>query len=235
MLNPHLDIEAQRARFQATRRVQIPDALEASLAEDLCRCLEQDVNWTVAYIGDEGSTTMSGEAFHAMGRQEIAAFQANLLARARRGFQFLYNSYMMVTAYKEGRDPGLLLHRVLEYLNSPAFLDPMREITGVTAIRKADAQATCYRPGHFLRHHDDSRQGDQLREVAYVINLTRNWQPDWGGLLHFHDEQGNVIETLTPRFNTLNLFRVPMDHYVSLVAPWAGGNRYAITGWLRSD
>lgn len=235
MLNPHLDIEAQRARFHATRRVQIPDALEASFAEDLCRCLERDVNWTVAYIGDEGSTTMSGEAFHAMGRQDIAAFQANLLARAKRGFQFLYNSYMMVTAYKEGRDPGLLLHRVLEYLNSPAFLEAMREITGVASIRKADAQATCYRPGHFLRHHDDSRQGDQLREVAYVINLTRKWQPDWGGLLHFHDEQGNVIETLTPRFNTLNLFRVPMDHYVSLVAPWAGANRYAITGWLRSD
>lgn len=235
MLNPQLDIQAQRARFEADRRVQIPEALTPDFAEAIRGCLEREVDWTVAYIGEQGSTTIGGDQFRAMDRQAVARFQADLLARARRGFQFLYNSYMMVTAYKEGRDPGLFLHRVLEFLNSPEFLEPMRVITGVSAIRKADAQATCYRPGHFLRHHDDSSQDGQQREVAYVLNLTRDWQPDWGGLLHFHDEAGNVTDTFAPRFNTLSLFRVPMGHYVSLVAPWAGGNRYAITGWLRSD
>jgi Rps23 Pro-64 3,4-dihydroxylase Tpa1-like proline 4-hydroxylase len=67
-----------------------------------------------------------------------------------------------------------------------------------------------------------------------VINLSRNWQADWGGLLQFLDSDGEVVRTLMPRFNTISLFRVPADHLVSPVAPFATGARYAITGWFRT-
>jgi len=36
-----------------------------------------------------------------------------------------------------------------------------------------------------------------------------------------------------PGFNTLALFRVPIRHTVSCVAPFAGGQRFAIAGWFR--
>ena len=65
-----------------------------------------------------------------------------------------------------------------------------------------------------------------------MINLTQRWQPQWGGLLQFIDAAGNVIDTLAPRWNSLSLFRVPALHAVSLVAPWAGEERLAITGWF---
>lgn len=235
MLNAELDLDAIGARFSREGRVQIRDVLEQRVAQRLWQCLDQEVDWTVAYIGERGSMTMPASEFKAMDHRERSRFMRNLLRRSQNGFQFFYDSYMMVTAYKEGRDPGLLLHRVLETLNSPEFLTVIRHITGVDAIRKADAQATCYRPGHFLRHHDDSSPGEQRREVAYVLNLTRRWEPDWGGLLHFYDEDGNVVESVVPRFNTLSLFRVPARHFVSYVSPWAGEPRYAITGWFRSD
>jgi Rps23 Pro-64 3,4-dihydroxylase Tpa1-like proline 4-hydroxylase len=67
---------------------------------------------------------------------------------------------------------------------------------------------------------------------AYVINLSRDWQADWGGLLQFIDESGAVSETFMPRWNTLSLFRVPQGHAVSLVAPWARAPRLALTGWF---
>jgi Rps23 Pro-64 3,4-dihydroxylase Tpa1-like proline 4-hydroxylase len=41
-----------------------------------------------------------------------------------------------------------------------------------------------------------------------------------------------VTDTFMPRWNSLSLFRVPALHAVSLVAPWAGAERLAITGWL---
>ena len=44
----------------------------------------------------------------------------------------------------------------------------------------------------------------------------------------------DVVDTLLPRWNTLSLFAVPTDHCVSLVAPWAGQDRLAITGWWRA-
>ncbi len=35
-----------------------------------------------------------------------------------------------------------------------------------------------------------------------------------------------------PHWNALSLFKVPQAHSVSLVSPWAGEPRYAITGWF---
>lgn len=234
MLNAALDIDELSARFRDRQRMEIRDALEPDVARDLYRCLDREVKWRIAFIGDRGSTTMEADGFRRMSDRQREEFHRVLLSRARGGFQFLYQSYMMVTAYKEGCDPQLVLHPFLEYLNSEPFLDFMRRLTGVTRIRKADAQATCYTPGNFLKQHNDITP-EQGREVAYVLNLTREWHADWGGLLQFMDEDGAVIDTFMPRFNSLTLFRVPMHHCVSCVAPFAERPRYAITGWLRSD
>ncbi|MGH8398608.1 MAG: 2OG-Fe(II) oxygenase family protein, partial [Gammaproteobacteria bacterium] len=64
-----------------------------------------------------------------------------------------------------------------------------------------------------------------------VLNLTKDWQADWGGLLQFLGEDGKVVDTFFPSFNSLMLFQVPMWHHVSYVTPFAGHGRYAITGW----
>ena len=61
-------------------------------------------------------------------------------------------------------------------------------------------------------------------------------EADWGGLLHFLDPTGQrAVDTFTPVWNSLSLFRVPQMHEVSLVAPWAGSPRYSITGWFRRN
>jgi Rps23 Pro-64 3,4-dihydroxylase Tpa1-like proline 4-hydroxylase len=38
---------------------------------------------------------------------------------------------------------------------------------------------------------------------------------------------------MVPGFNVLNLFKVPTDHSVSVVAPFAAEPRLALTGWFR--
>ena len=128
-------------------------------------------------------------------------------------------------------DPGLVLHRVLELFNSPDYIAFVRALTGDARIRRANAQATRYQPGHFLRYHTDEEHSEG-RLYAYVLNFSRHWQADWGGLLQFIDEDGQVLETFLPQWNTLSLFAVPAGHAVSLVAPWAQQDRLAITGWL---
>ncbi|WP_426039530.1 2OG-Fe(II) oxygenase family protein [Brevundimonas sp. DC300-4] len=91
---------------------------------------------------------------------------------------------------------------------------------------------TRFRKGHFLTEHDDTAEGKN-RLYAYVLGLTPGWRIDWGGLLAFHDAEGNVGEAFTPRFNTLNLLKVPAPHSVTQVALSAGADRVSITGWLR--
>jgi SM-20-related protein len=233
MLNPALDVPALAEEFSRSKRIQIRDVLETGAAEQLHRCLATEVPWGLAYIDGEESRILTAEKIATHTRADWAALNERVQARNGDTFQFLYNSYMMITAYKEKRAPGSLLHGMVEWLNSPSFIQLLRSVTGVGNIMGADAQATRYLPGHFLKRHND-QVTNQSREVAYVLNLTKGWQSDWGGLLHFMDEQDRVTETYMPAFNTLTLFRVPMWHHVSYVSPAATGARYAITGWGQS-
>lgn len=114
------------------------------------------------------------------------------------------------------------------------MLAALREITGDPRIASCEAQATRFLPGHVLTAHSD-RDAAENRLWAFVLNFTRPWKPDWGGLLLFHGPDGHVEQGFTPGFNTLNLFRVPQPHAVSQVASFAQGQRLAISGWFLKD
>lgn len=231
MIDPGIDLEYWRAELARRTRVQVAGWLQPALAAELQRCLAHDVPWGLAHRTAEGSVTTRPEALAALDAAGRAALLADAQALAARDYAFAYDAYHMVSAYKEGRDPGLLLHRVLEFMNSPDYLGFARALTGEPRIRRASAQATRYRPGQFLKYHTDidSLEG---RLYAYVVNLSARWEADWGGLLQFIDESGAVVDTFVPRFNSLSLFKVPQGHAVSMVAPWAGEPRLAITGWF---
>lgn len=233
LLNPALDLKALAAVFRDEGVLQIEDALRPESADVLYQCLATEVPWSLAFRDVSGPRKLWAEELAAMDAAGRERLDREILEIARREFQFRYDSFMMVTAYKEKRHTGLVLHRVIEQINSPGWLEPMRAITGYPQIRRADAQATRYVAGHFLRRHNDMNEEDG-RLCAYVINLTRDWQADWGGLLQFLDVEGEVTRTLMPRYNTISLFRVPAAHCVSPVAAFATGARYAITGWLRT-
>ena len=106
-------------------------------------------------------------------------------------------------------------------------------MTGDARIAFADAQATRYRPGHVLTGHDDAAEGKN-RLYAYVLNLTRDWRADWGGVLAFEGAHGHIEEGFAPAYNALNIFAVPMPHAVTQVASFAPRDRLSITGWLRA-
>ena len=95
-----------------------------------------------------------------------------------------------------------------------------------------DGQATRFLPGHFLTGHDDN-DFNLGRVAAYVVGLTPHWRTEWGGLLQFHAEDGDVERGLAPKFNTMNVFTVPRLHSVSQVTEFAGAPRLSVTGWLR--
>lgn len=232
MLNPALNPVHLGQEFAERGRLQITDVLQPEAADALHQCLENEVPWTLAYKAGDQAMTLANEQLAAQTAEESERLRANILAQARNDFQFMYLSYMMVSAYLERRNPELLLNRVVEYLNGAQFLQFARVLTGFEDIRKADCQATCYQAGHFLKHHNDD-DATQERLVAYVLGLTPAWSADCGGLLQFLDADGAVEETFMPRYNTLTLFRVPADHCVSYVSDFCTRSRYSITGWLR--
>lgn len=116
------------------------------------------------------------------------------------------------------------------YLDSDGFIQVMRRITGKPHVARVWAEATCYEKCCFLGGHRDDHHADNV--VAFVFNLSREWQLDWGGLLMLCSAT-TPPTILPPMFNSLSMFTVPRDHLVSAVSPAATGQRLSVTGWLR--
>ena len=236
-INPALDIAAHAARFAATGRVQLRDVLTPDSAAELQMVLARGTDWGMAV----GAGAAKPESFSSaktrtpQGQQALRDASRTAEQHSARGeYGFRFAHYPILEAMREGRDPGGPHEILLEHLNAPAFLDLVRAVTGIGALCRADGQATLYGPSHDLGHHSDSHVAEGWG-VAYVLNLARGgWHPDWGGYLLFLDEEGDVIEGFRPRFNALNLFRVPQPHLVSYVPPFAPVGRMAVTGWLRN-
>ena len=66
-----------------------------------------------------------------------------------------------------------------------------------------------------------------------MLGLIYDWIEEAEEFLSSGDDDDDVIAGMKPRFNCLNLFRVPQRHNVSYVPPFAPVGRYAITGWFR--
>ncbi len=45
-------------------------------------------------------------------------------------------------------------------------------------------------------------------------------------------EGDNIVESYVPRFNSMVMFKVPLMHCVSYVAPFAQAPRHSLTGWF---
>ena len=234
-LNPEIDRDKAADVFARTGRVQIRDFLTRSAAATVHRILAFETPWGLAYrAGNDGPCGFRRQDPAVVDPGRIQALMENA-ATAMQGadYAFVYAQYAMLNAHLEhwGEHDGLDL--LVEHINDEPLLDLVRQVTGILELRKADAQATLYAPNHFLAVHDDSHKEESWR-IAYVMNFCAiDWRPDWGGYLMFYDQDGDVIAGFRPRFNALNMFRVPQAHNVTYVPPFAPVGRFAITGWFR--
>lgn len=234
-VNPALDRKALATRFARDRRIQIRDVLTDETAREIRNILSHQTPWGVAWeAAGDGPHMLRQADLAKAGPQENAAIGQKLMGTMQgRDYAFVYGCHPLLTAYQEKWDEGAPHDLLIEHINAEPFLDLVRQVTGFAELKKADAQATLYRPGHFLAMHDDSHVLEGWR-VAYVLNLAiDDWRPEWGGYLQFYDDDGDVIAGFRPRFNALNLFAVPQKHNVTYVPPFAPVGRYAITGWFR--
>jgi Rps23 Pro-64 3,4-dihydroxylase Tpa1-like proline 4-hydroxylase len=234
-LDPKLDRVAAAARFAAEGRVQVRDFLTPAAASTIHQVLSRETPWGLAWrAGGNGPTARRRQELATTSATELQKVNVDLAAAMRAGdYAFLYAQYRMLDAYQEGWREHEALDLLVEHINSEPLLNLVRDITGVRELVKGDAQATLYAPNHFLAVHDDSHVAEGWR-IAYVMNFcAEEWRPDWGGYLLFFDEDGDVVAGFKPRFNALNMFRVPARHNVSYVPPFAPVARFAITGWFR--
>jgi Rps23 Pro-64 3,4-dihydroxylase Tpa1-like proline 4-hydroxylase len=235
-INPAIDPAAIRAALARDRFAQVENFLVPAAADALWEVLRHMTPYGLAWAGEgqPGGAFVRQEAMKGLSPQQKAAMGNAAAAAAGAGrFAFLYGQYPLVESYVQQWHPGHPLYGLLEAINAPPVIDFARTASGHADIIRADAQASLYAGGHFLTEHDDMVESEG-RRLAYVLHMARDWRPDWGGYLNILDERGNITHGCMPRFNTMNLFLVPLRHQVSLVAPFAPIGRFAITGWFRN-
>lgn len=206
---------------------RIDDFLPACGAQALEAELAGALPWHLSLI-------QGGRIWDATPEQQAALGEARLAAMAAQGadsaFRFLFDMVKVPDAGEDRAARGLLIDQLALAWSQPAALAIWRRLLGRDDISGLVMKATRYRPGHFLTIHDDGKFTHQI--AAFILSLSHDWRPDWGGQLQVLNERREVETVLTPRFNALSLITVPRDHFVSMVAPFAPHPRLSITGWL---
>ena len=222
--------------FKQFGRLHIPGFLAPEDAAGLARAVAGSRGWRRSIrVRDDGTDLdVPMDEYMALQPPERAALEQQAYDTARDAFRYMFDTVRIGKDLDAGLSVEPELAAAQAFVNSAAFLDFVRTLTGDARIVRSDAMATRYLPGHFLTAHDDYAPREH-RLYAYVLNLTVRWRADWGGILLFLDEEDHVAEGYTPAFNALNIFRVPARHAVSMVAPYAGEPRLAITGWIHSE
>lgn len=228
LLRSGLEVARIRSRLQRHGVVEVPEALSPVWAARMHRFLARDMPgdlWSVA-IRAGGDP----EYFRDTLANRPRIHEAYQRARKQlRGGNF---SYCFRRTMGDHAFACLCLEcRFRKALGGDEMLDFL-DRAGLGATAPAEMFASRYSPGSFLSPHHDGGNGC----AAFVINLSRSWLPQWGGLLTFlNNDWRTVRRVCTPAFNTLCLFELPADRAVPhLVSQVVVGHRLAFTGWYKS-
>jgi SM-20-related protein len=227
-LNPDIDWERVTTEYQQDKRTRIDQVLVQSDAELLHDYLNKKAVYNLAFTQNEQNAELTEKEFLALGRAEIQRIQMHMHEQASRGIGFCY-SRLLATKDLNTENPVKALHALL---NTDEVKQKFAMVTGSEPFKFVSSQATKYAKGQYLTRHNDINPAEG-RAVAYVIGLTPQWHPDWGGLLQFYYPDGRTRDAWEPRFNSISLFDVSHVHAVTFVTPFALKNRYSVTGWFR--
>lgn len=227
------EITKAAERLARTGRTRLPLLFGEEPTRALYQALQTpDLPWMRAFDSPMRAD-IPAASFEASSPEDQAGFMATIHQQATDQFQYLFDRLPLLTGAGQERRLPAILYEVMETFNAALFMGFAKQLTGSERVAFADGQVTRYLPGHFLNRHSDANPQTE-RLYAYVLNLSPDWRAEWGGLLQFLDEAGEITETFVPAFGTLNVFAVPQMHAVSAVSTFAGGPRYAITGWWRA-
>ena len=204
--------------------VSIPDIFTNEFAELVFKYSLTEKNWVLACGIDKVRyenkiIPMNQQKNDLLGIEVNKAFSQNR-------FSYIFHRTM------NNKNPSLIEQNIRAALESSNFLALLNNITGMNLTKLSTLFMSKYRSGHFLSPHSDKGNG----RLAFVISLSKNWIPQYGGLLHFlSQDRTQIINTSCPIFNNMLIFKVDdieKPHYVSHVVPNVLFNRISISGWF---
>lgn len=218
-------LEQYLTTLSETGFVRIPNFLNEHKANELETIL-LNLNFDIATTVNGRPQLFSVEELKRRTNQEKQQLFSHIYEQASQGVGFTYGRHAL------SETENVALKNFKSEMNKKSLLETFSQVSQQNII-KASAQATCYQKGDFLTRHNDVVPSEG-RVYAYVLGLTKQWHPDWGGLLQFFEQDGTPTMSFAPQFNSLTIFDVSKIHSVTYVTPFAKSKRLSITGWFRT-
>jgi len=241
-INSSISGSDYRNEFENTGSAFVRNFLTPEYADELAKFFSTDMPsdwWSASTYPDKHGNIANVRNFvESAGQIEENRLDANKVFynQSRGGISgnISYHFYRTLGNHVEGCYCAECKFR--EWLLSSELLGFLESVSGEKYDRFNTTFASKYSEGCFLSPHTDHANGD----IGFVLQLTKNWKPQWGGLLHFMDDYGQIIEkTEVPTFNTLTLFKLHEQngkwHYVSHVNPGVKADRLAYSGWFQKQ
>ncbi len=231
-----LDISSLAEEYKKNKKVVIKNFLKEEAAQSLHSFLDygmpEDWWFTAVLVGGKDSGYDS-KPQHIRRFKERVQEANEITFAAMDTFAQNFFSYSFDRTLNHADKCDCLLCNYVEEMHSENTLNVLNQITAETLTETKEFFASRYRQLQFLAPHHDTNKG----KVGTVYSLSKNWKPQWGGNLHFMENDYKTIkEMIVPSFNTLVLFDIPsqggVPHFVSQVATRVANKRISITGWL---
>lgn len=234
IINPSVNLESIKEEFEKNKVVVIQDFLKGEIAEDLYSWFSEEMPsewWDVSTFPQKNE---KGPSFVRNTDENYELIRSNYeySLQAFAEGKFAYNFYR--TKDNHFDDCSCTECNLRKWLVQSECLDFISTATGTKYTDSDEVFAACYGIGDYLSPHVDSPNGT----LGFVYQLTKNWLPEYGGLLHFMDDERQIVERIeVPTFNTLTLFHLPENkgkwHFVSPVSPGTPELRFTYTGWFK--
>lgn len=226
------EIEKIKIGFVQNGYLIIDDFLKPQYADDMYKFLRYDMKkdlWNWAMYPADPRYIQAGKNHRQIGKKNF-----DKVITEYRKQKFTYNFYRTLYHPPVCQCPLCVFLRIFR---SNDTVMRFKNITGRDDLTgNREMFASSYRRGCFLTKHTDKGNG----QIAFVYNLTRDWNASFGGNLFLldknFDDNGKISQVFTPKFNRLIMFYVGEEgrpHFVSEVSEHIGDlERIAITGWF---
>lgn len=231
-LNDALDLKALAKHYKEHGWVHIPNFLDPEQAEAVYRSIFDDVKWWYVFMLNGERRWLTGQEYEALPRRQKTEALQSIYAAGRDGHSYFHLAYPMKESRELKWDPEMFLQDYFDYLDGDDFAAFINSITGKKDAKNLSCEATWFRRDYFRTSYtnlDDSEKAT----VGFLIDFTKDWKADWGGLTHIHDKDGNLEKAIVPSFNSITIMKADVVRSKTYQASYCGEFNLGINGYFQ--
>lgn len=227
----NINVSAYKEDFVKNRRVVIDNFLTEEYAEKLHKYYTTEMSkeyWSATYMpslryeGDwEWWQNIPGNRY-----VMEQAYQHACNARDNNLFSYFFYKTMPTVMEKA---KSVVYEETMAFFNGKEMIEFINSVTDLEITMGDKTFVSRYAENCFLSNHTDDVNG----KLAFVCHLTKDWNPDFGGL-YFDLRDKNNIRAFNPSFNKLVIFEVTAGvapHCVTQVVNNSNKERISVSGW----